>query len=248
MARSLPTLFALVISIGAAHGLSSCVKKDVCSCESDQGLIDLRPLDSSSGPAFSNIPDVDTTSGYHFSYNPCTDYTESQSGTSCTNVAACQVGAPPTAYPLGTHDSAAFSVDDSGKAQVQYTATGSDGNLRTATVSLVCDPNTEKTMTYNGESVLVYSFTLTSKSCCPGSSGGGGGGGLSTGSVLCIILTVLVVVYLVGGVLYMTYQKGATGVERIPNIDFWKDLPALVKDGVMFTVHCGKGSSTYSEI
>jgi hypothetical protein len=31
------------------------------------------------------------------------------------------------------------------------------------------------------------------------------------------------------GMAYMYKVKGATGVEMVPNIDFWRDLPALLK-------------------
>ena len=40
---------------------------------------------------------------------------------------------------------------------------------------------------------------------------------------------VLVIVYLVGGVLYMRFVRGATGIEMVPNLEFWKEVPALVK-------------------
>ncbi len=40
---------------------------------------------------------------------------------------------------------------------------------------------------------------------------------------------VLVVVYLVGGVLVLRFGRGARGAEQIPNLEFWKDFPSLVK-------------------
>lgn len=36
-------------------------------------------------------------------------------------------------------------------------------------------------------------------------------------------------VYLVTGILFNKYHKGATGKEVIPNISFWTDFPLLVK-------------------
>lgn len=32
----------------------------------------------------------------------------------------------------------------------------------------------------------------------------------------------------------------ATGFDIIPNIEFWKDLPNLVYDGVQFAISCGR--------
>ena len=40
---------------------------------------------------------------------------------------------------------------------------------------------------------------------------------------------VLLVVYFVGGILLLRYWRGARGVEQIPNYQFWKSLPGLVK-------------------
>ena len=36
-------------------------------------------------------------------------------------------------------------------------------------------------------------------------------------------------VYLVGGVLFNKFQRGATGKELVPNYSFWSELPGLVK-------------------
>lgn len=36
-------------------------------------------------------------------------------------------------------------------------------------------------------------------------------------------------VYCIAGVIYKWQKMGATGKEMIPNIDFWGDLPNLVK-------------------
>lgn len=42
----------------------------------------------------------------------------------------------------------------------------------------------------------------------------------------------LLVVYLVAGILFNKYHKGATGKEVIPNVNFWTDFPLLVKVGM----------------
>jgi len=62
--------------------------------------------------------------------------------------------------------------------------------------------------------------------------------GLSVGSILVIIFISLVVVYLVAGILFNKYSKGATGKELIPNVNFWTDFPLLVKDGAVFSFQC----------
>jgi hypothetical protein len=43
--------------------------------------------------------------------------------------------------------------------------------------------------------------------------------------------------------------RGAEGKELIPNYEFWKDLPLLIKDGVLFLVHgCKSDSNNYEQI
>ncbi|CAH1999323.1 unnamed protein product [Acanthoscelides obtectus] len=58
--------------------------------------------------------------------------------------------------------------------------------------------------------------------------------GLSGGSIFLIMLLVFLTIYLVGGGLMLYFIRGARGVEVIPNIEFWRNLPSLVKDGLMF--------------
>lgn len=51
---------------------------------------------------------------------------------------------------------------------------------------------------------------------------------------------VFLVIYLVGGILFMRIARGAQGAEMIPNREFWLELPVLVKvrDFVVLVVHC----------
>jgi cation-dependent mannose-6-phosphate receptor len=41
-------------------------------------------------------------------------------------------------------------------------------------------------------------------------------------------------VYLFGGMVVRYFFLGARGMEMVPNLDFWRDLPTLVRDGVRF--------------
>lgn len=47
--------------------------------------------------------------------------------------------------------------------------------------------------------------------------------------------------YLAGGIAYNMKQRQLSGVEAIPHVEFWKDLPLLVKDGATYVVNKGKG-------
>ncbi|XP_077283092.1 uncharacterized protein LOC143909071 [Arctopsyche grandis] len=56
----------------------------------------------------------------------------------------------------------------------------------------------------------------------------------SLGTTLLIIFFVLALVYLLAGYCVKRFSTGARGIELIPNINFWKELPSLVRDGVVF--------------
>jgi len=76
-----------------------------------------------------------------------------------------------------------------------------------------------------------YSIVITD-----GSGLDNGGGGLSGGSVFLIILFVGGFCYLAGGIAYKYQVKGTRGIEMIPNLDFWRQLPKLFMDGCRFTL------------
>ena len=72
--------------------------------------------------------------------------------------------------------------------------------------------------------------------------------GLSAGSVILIIVACLVVVYVGGGMVYNWKFQQKTGIEMVPNIEFWKDLPSLVKDGFLYAIHGFKKDNSYTSM
>jgi hypothetical protein len=58
--------------------------------------------------------------------------------------------------------------------------------------------------------------------------------GLSGGWWFVIWVVLGTSIYLGGGFLYKTKKMGTTGIESIPNIDFWREVPSLVGDGGVF--------------
>eukprot|EP01059_Diplonema_ambulator_P035790 TRINITY_DN858_c0_g1_i8.p2 TRINITY_DN858_c0_g1~~TRINITY_DN858_c0_g1_i8.p2 ORF type:complete len:188 (+),score=51.10 TRINITY_DN858_c0_g1_i8:51-614(+) len=58
--------------------------------------------------------------------------------------------------------------------------------------------------------------------------------GISGGAIFLIVFFVGFAVYFAAGMAYMHKAKGATGVEMVPHLEFWKDLPNLMKDGAFF--------------
>ncbi|KAL8587949.1 hypothetical protein ACOMHN_066996 [Nucella lapillus] len=236
---------------------AQCVQEGPCKCRSDQGIIDLSPIQGTASHAA--FPDqADSQGQYLYSYSPCTPFSEGSQ--ECVSVGVCQVSMDKTSsYPAGTVESATFGMDSSGNTQVTYSQTDSHGTTRTTIVTLQCaqsggtdilnvqgeDPNYPST----------YDMTLVSRHCCVGSGpgpgpspSGGSGGALSVGSILCIALLGVVCVYVAAGVAVQRGMRQATGREVFPNYSFWAALPAYIKDGCVFTFTGCKGQRTYDKI
>ncbi|XP_063419760.1 uncharacterized protein LOC134704905 [Mytilus trossulus] len=241
----------------------ACSGRDQCSCvTTDNQVIDLSSLGKTDGNAM--FPDLQAPDGYMYSYNPCYPFTEIQ----CVDQAVCQVPVDrTTSYPAGDAVSAVFSNDGINN-RITYSSTDGAGTTRQSQVTLVCDPSASTpVMTPLGEQgSSIYYLTLTSKCCCPGGCADGppptGPGptkkpgepgeidGLSIGSILCIVVLCVGVVYLIGGVLFMKFGKQASGADLMPNKKFWSGVPTNIKTGFQFTYGKvrGKSSAEYSSI
>jgi len=129
----------------------------------------------------------------------------------------------------------------------------------TVTVEMPCDPTVDKiesemviTETHTMDSFVVI-LAASNFSCpipvppivpsiTPSST-------LSAGSVFLAIFFVGGFFYLVIGTLYKTMNMGTTGAESIPNIEFWRSLPDLVRDGCAATMaRLRGGSSNYDTL
>jgi len=83
-----------------------------------------------------------------------------------------------------------------------------------------------------------YMFVIESSAGCPVEENfiERAAGGLSYGWVFIICFAVLLVLYCGIGMFYKIKKLGVTGIEAIPNIEFWRDYPTIVKDGCGFTM------------
>jgi len=84
-----------------------------------------------------------------------------------------------------------------------------------------------------------YSVEMRSKHGCPAGGSGVVGevvGGLSGGSIFIIIFFVAIVLYIAGGVTF-NIVKNHTGctIDSFPQLNFWTEFAALVKDGAMWS-------------
>lgn len=94
--------------------------------------------------------------------------------------------------------------------------------------------------------------TVKYDGACGSSAPATSSGGLSTGSILLILFFVALLIYFVGGVL-VNRNNGAQGVEMIPHLQFWKELPSLIVEGCVFfvqlvTCQTGRTARSYDNI
>ncbi|XP_071787702.1 uncharacterized protein [Asterias amurensis] len=234
----------------------ACTKVDDCSCRTLDGQeVNIRSLgyQGSQAPRFTFQPPQGTAEPWQYAFNPCYTFTYD---TTCSNVIACQRSTqdPTETYNIGDVTSTWSILNED--YLVSYSHLDNLGTTRTSQVTLKCDPSAEEPtldrLGTEGGFGTTYFFTLTSKCACPGVCGSTppqttakppqppGSGGLSPGSVLCILFSVFVTVYIIGGALFMKYVRHAEGTDVIPNKDLWTNLPGYIKDGILFVTSCGK--------
>lgn len=179
---------------------------------------------------------------YTFNFSPCSNGVPCQGG----NAMMCQDNNCNTpATMIATNANIQWTATSDGAKWV--TKTGSSegcGGPRTGNYIFKCNGGHKMEVTEDPATPCVYDFVIEAE--C------GGSGGMSFGSIMLIILVVVVPIYLVAGFLYNWKAKGvAPGVEALPNIAFWRELPSLVKEGFYFVkgkICKSKGGEQYDEL
>jgi len=188
---------------------------------------------------------VDIPIRYNYEFEICGSGFECGSieeGGQCSsgNAGACQSWAnPPFSKPeeeacLGTNVPTLILPMTEGKG-VSFMYRGGDLS-RSTTVDIYCDPTIEGFNDVIFDDHLQHQFLfyiqIVTKEACPLAKAK-----LSPGSFFCIALVAMIVVYLIGGILINKLRKRTTGVQLIPNYEFWRGFPSLVKDGAVFLVY-----------
>ncbi|XP_060594556.1 uncharacterized protein LOC132748874 [Ruditapes philippinarum] len=224
----LKCLVMIISNCSAQEG--TCTKVSSCKCTYQDGaIVDLTPLANTDGSArYSDKAGSVATTLY--SWNPCNSFTE---GT-CQDVAVCQLqeDLPPVIYEsLGSQDSAKFTTDDQGQLAIQYSAE-KQGVLITTLISLLCDSNSADTLTVTDErkQEAKYFLELSSPHCCPS---GIPHDHLSVGTYITIIFLSFASLFFVIGISIQKCVRKKTGKDVIPFVEFWIQLPGLVKAGVL---------------
>lgn len=209
------------------------VNENHCTVRTPKGIADLNPLRKDNGEFYESHYKTDK-----FLFNFCSPLAES-SENSCkdNNASICLKSS--TSSVLGRKGKLTFD-EDIFKMVYEDGDVCNDGNSRKqAIIKFSCD-----SMAHTGSEVphLVHSiqqcyyyFDMKTNLVCdenlmPDRSNGYGdgrdGGGKASGGVngwmvFFWIVFSLVLTYFVGGVLYKRYVLGFTGLDQIPNIDFW---------------------------
>lgn len=122
-----------------------------------------------------------------------------------------------------------------------YSGGDPSGTIGTSTqVDLICDPSNSLSFTCNTPdcrdargSLFVYHFILKTSDACP-QSGRPFLWPVGILGLLFILAIPIFILYWPIGIVVNKFVRKKEGIEIVPNISFWKDLPFLVKDGFLF--------------
>jgi len=247
-----------------AFSLENCDIKSPCRCVTkDKGVIDLSSVGTPEYPQFYQVQFENYTALY--SYNPCYPFNSvdtkfihvPEEKKPCFEAATCIrfPGTPdsgrPEEYMLGSQSSAEFKINGN-RICIEYSVPEPKSIV---TVWLLCNETAEKPELQIVEATSNSTvFNLTSKCACfngcsstkpviPGESPSG----LSVGSKLLIAFFTILLAYFLVGIVW-NFCNGSQGIELIPNVEFWNDLPTLIMEGVTFACSCCGRQSSYGEV
>jgi hypothetical protein len=103
------------------------------------------------------------------------------------------------------------------------------------TIYLMCRDTDEDSITARQDDEVTFYLTVQSRCCCPGRCHYSSGS-IGTGAVLVIIFVVVLFVYIVGGILFLRFARGATGQDMIPNRLMWLSLTSYAIDGLRYSI------------
>ncbi|CAF1034175.1 unnamed protein product [Adineta ricciae] len=203
------------------------------SCIYDVGngqKLDIRTLGNANGkgPKYDNIPNSSPVP-YTFNWNGCFPYSKAKGD--CTNAAACYTDKNTGASTLiAKHDKVDFENHENVYTLIYHTSS------ILLTVYLTCREDGVEKINGRQDDQQIFNIYLQSPCCCPGKCHYSGDRSLSGGAIFIIILFVLLVVYIVGGMIFLRYARGATGADMIPNRLMWLGIVSYAIDGVRYSI------------
>jgi len=186
---------------------------------------------------------------YKITFNPCMFVATPESGGYCPTgeTRACQItsttgvayrsAADNIVLTTMSYDGTTLSINYNG-GDVCTNQPGTPS--RQITVKYTCGTTVGTPSSAVESPSCAYTITWATSAGCalatnPVGDVGSGGGGLSGGDVFLIIFFCGGFLYVVIGMAYNFKFRELRGVEMVPNVDFWRGLPSLIKDGSIFT-------------
>ena len=125
--------------------------------------------------------------------------------------------------------------DNSKGIRLTYTNGDPCVNTRVVNINFLCASSTGKTFTIaeSQTTQCQYDANFHTPLACLGD-------GLSGAWIFTIIVLVTFSIYLIGGCALKYRTVGKIGADTCPNLSFWKELPALVKDGCSYFYNFSK--------
>jgi len=130
---------------------------------------------------------------------------------------------------LGSLSQASCSKNGTDSVRCDYS--GGDSG-RDVTFVYACAKTMGDSPTASQDGDMSYIISFSGPAAC---GTGGGGGGLSWGSLTLILGPIFIGLYIAAGYYYNYKYKELRGVEAVPQIEYWRELPGLVKDGCIFS-------------
>jgi len=136
---------------------------------------------------------------------------------------------------------------------LQLTYTYQYGCKNVVTLSMSCSDSAANPGTVTAQSdSCVYALNWATKGMCGGicgkCSGGGLGGSSGWGLTFLVVFGLVLALYCGAGYTWQ-YKQSNRGSDAVPNIGFWRALPGLVNDGIVYTVERIKGQAQgYSKV
>ncbi|CAH0726976.1 unnamed protein product, partial [Brenthis ino] len=243
------SIIVFLISVCTAD---ECVPKGPCSCEFSNGTgIDLAPAVKATFYETQIYQLKNNGSQYELStyyYHPCFDVLLKINATASVNTCTKPLSICRHKNIMNFNQSSnSFKIDDGNNeflGQTNISKFSADGksivyfNPPSETVVMLVCAQVEGNLQVHSEAEpddLVLAFY--SRDACLKQLNEPSDAGRSVGSTLLVIFFSFVILYLVLGICTKKFLMGATGLEVIPNLSFWSDLPNLVKDGWAFAIN-----------
>ena len=240
-------LYNIVTTVFTSPNIN-CSTEGPCKCDlKGAGVIDLSGFESSIG----KNSYVEALGIYRneYRYYPCGVDVPWGNGACGSTATVCQHSFVSDSY-ISIGDTKQYNIIEAvanGRDSyivIEY-STNSGNEARISRISIYCGgtESDDDLIFEDNISDLEYIFQFRSEKACPVPTPHSDA---ADGAVLLIVvlnvLFIIVVMYLIIGTLFTVFYKKARGLDVIPNWKFWKDVPFLLKDGVLFTFSCIPGA------